>query len=231
MLPDDTLIKKMKNTASYAVNSLVIPNTLAKLTPTMNREGATEVLQDKLIVAGGAFASIIQNQKPNDIDIYLLDVSSFFIDIIEKAFRGPSDTFAEKKKTSPYINKLNPNILSVWDFTYVWNNKDVPIIPGDISEFCTQNVQIMITKYKTRKDVIDHFDFKHNCISWHKDKLYMSMDAYDSAKDKILKINNAANVSRKRTEKFLNRGYKSIMEINPVSRDFQHWSSSTSTIV
>jgi hypothetical protein len=162
-----------------------------------------------IIVAGGCFTSFLQEVKPKDIDIFVLDhepakimarsildptgpnvtlgvIGDPFLDINEK----------EKKAYIEAINhrrKNNANIEDVVDVT----------LNG-------QRCQFIFTKYKTREELMDHFDFVHTKVSYDtvEDKLYISKETFDAIIHKNLKIaNEERGVEQWRLEKFKRKGW------------------------
>jgi hypothetical protein len=70
--------------------------------------------------------------------------------------------------------------------------------------------QFIYTKYKTRKDLIDHFDMMHCCVSYDsaEDKLYISPAALEAIKTKTIRPNGSKIISQWRIDKMLKRGWK-----------------------
>jgi hypothetical protein len=76
--------------------------------------------------------------------------------------------------------------------------------------FKKTGVQYITTKYKTREELVKHFDFKHCCVSYDfsKDKLYITREVYDLIKAKKLVQNSNRIPAEWRFEKFKERGWK-----------------------
>jgi hypothetical protein len=76
-------------------------------------------------------------------------------------------------------------------------------------------IQYINTKYKTREELIKHFDFKHCCVSYDplNDKLFITREVYDLIKAKKLVQNNDTAPAYWRYEKFWQRGWKSDIAI------------------
>jgi hypothetical protein len=70
--------------------------------------------------------------------------------------------------------------------------------------------QYITTKYKTREELINHFDFRHCCVSYDfaTDKLYITREVYDLIKSKRLVQNGIRRPALWRYEKFHHRGWK-----------------------
>ena len=157
--------------------------------------------RDRFVVAGGCFTSILHNKDVNDYDLFLLGYdddlmkeSSFVkqLDDVEQIHRGRFITIDH----SDY--KMNPNILK----TYLDNQT---------------RIQYIFTKYKTRKELVDHFDFVHCCISYDlgEDKLYITKETYDMNVTQKLKKNPTTDrINPRRITKFENKGWTRYYEAN-----------------
>ena len=149
---------------------------------------------DRFVVAGGCFTSILLGGKVNDYDLFLLNYDEYFLknshlvkqlDEVENKEPGRFYTFDHANYTK------NPNILK----TYLDSHS---------------RIQYIFTKYKTRKELVDHFDFVHCSISYDlgEDKLYLTREIYDVNMLKKLKVSKTAPfVSQDRIEKFKRRGF------------------------
>jgi hypothetical protein len=76
--------------------------------------------------------------------------------------------------------------------------------------FKDSKMQYITTKYKTREELVQHFDFKHCCVSYDivADKLFITRETYDLIKSKTLVPNAGGRVPAPwRYEKFLERGW------------------------
>ena len=153
--------------------------------PSINKVLGVELIKmDGIIIAGGMFTSLITHHKIKDIDVFLLAnpvLKGFVEDRIGKSFvKGDSD----------YLG--NPMIEDV----YVEKGSNVPI-------------QFIFTKYRTREELIKHFDYKHCCISYDvlAQKLFVSPYNYACAKQKKLIVNNLTNIKPYREDKFLRKGF------------------------
>ena len=70
--------------------------------------------------------------------------------------------------------------------------------------------QFITVDYRTRKELIDDFDFAHTAISYDmaKDTLYMNEKTYHCIKNKILmKHTESSVIKQHRLEKFRNEGW------------------------
>lgn len=132
------------------------------------------------IIAGGFFSSIYWNEQPKDIDFFFLD----------------------KQKQSLIQNIDN---IKKHNVEYLKN----PMIENVVSVNGTKN-QFIYTKYKTRKELIDHFDMMHCCVSYDssEDKLYISPAALHAIKTKTIIPNGNKKIAQWRIDKMIQRGWK-----------------------
>lgn len=72
--------------------------------------------------------------------------------------------------------------------------------------------QFVYTKYKTRKELIDHFDMIHCCVSYDsvENKLYISPAALEAIRTKTIRPNGSKNISEWRIDKMKARGWNTI---------------------
>jgi hypothetical protein len=68
--------------------------------------------------------------------------------------------------------------------------------------------QYIFTSYKTRRELLESFDYLHCCVSFEDDKLHINRGIYDAVRDKKLVVNNKAYQRAARRGKFLARGFK-----------------------
>jgi hypothetical protein len=153
---------------------------------------------NRIVVAGGYFASAINDEIINDIDLFLLrDFHNK--GIIEKDIWNVKNT------------PVASHMFTVGDMSYMKNNK----IKGTLQEH-KNKIQYIITEYDTREELVSHFDFKHCCVSYdyHRDKLYITRETFDLIKQKRL-VPNPTAVKRPeswRYDKFWNKGWKSEIQ-------------------
>lgn len=136
------------------------------------------------IIAGGFFASIFWNQEPRDIDIFYLD--------------GDGEDF--------HIPKEN---ISLKEGEYLKN----PMIT-QVASFSVTKRQFIFTKYKTRRELVDHFDMLHCCVSYDvkEDRLYISPASLDAIKHKAIKPNGKNKIKDWRLDKMMKRGWTMVPE-------------------
>jgi hypothetical protein len=144
-----------------------------------------------VIVAGGCFASMINNEEIKDIDVFILD---------NENNRSAIHDMINLAKLSN-----NPN-AKVGNNEYMANEK----IEATITYYSTK-IQFIVTRYKTREELINHFDFNHCCVSYDytSDKLFLSRKTFDAIKSKTLIPNSNRYPEKWRYEKFWKRGWKS----------------------
>lgn len=146
-----------------------------------------------VIVAGGCFASMINNEEIKDIDVFILDNEQ------------------NRSAVSVMINLAN---LSRNPNAKIGNNEymDDKKIEATITYYSSK-IQFIVTQYKTRQELINNFDFQHCCVSYDytSDKLFLSRETFDAIKSKTLIRNDKKYGFPKkwRYEKFWRRGWKS----------------------
>lgn len=132
-----------------------------------------------VVLAGGWLVNRLQKTNPKDVDFFVL-----------------ANDHNERYITSDFKRVDNPNYNSgsLKKITAVYNNS-------------TTNVQVIFTTYKTRKELIDEFDFEHCKVSYHGGLLHMNRRTYDAIKNKKLIPSKTHPPSQKRIDRFLERGY------------------------
>lgn len=143
-----------------------------------------------MFVTGGAIASLLQGEDPNDYDVYCknpMDLSSF-VNILTRDFTGNIADVNEK-----YREFVGKNGKMITENAITMNNK-ISFITVTIGE---------------PQQVRWSFDYTH-CLPYYEigqNKLYISRLQYDACVSKILDVNNPAAVKSYRESKFLERGY------------------------
>ena len=133
------------------------------------------------VITGDVFVSLLHNTTIQDLDVFVLNVDSTTVSLFDK------EPHYEKKESSGYNN--NSSILAVY------NEKN-------------SNQQIIMTTYKTRKELLEDFDFIHCMISYHRDNLYITRQMYDAIMHKKLIPNKPKEDIRSyRINKYLERGF------------------------
>ena len=141
-----------------------------------------------IVIAGGCWASAIQGETIKDIDIFVLDRDEYgqnISDIRNQMFI----LFPTLKHRDEKLYRIvNPNIIDVWTTA-------------------DKKVQVIYTKHKTRKDLIEDFDYLHCRASYWGGKFYITREIFDAIIKKKLILKNEKNFQEWRRDKFLNRGY------------------------
>lgn len=178
-------------------------------------ERAIPFKYDKMVIAGGCFASLLNQEPINDIDIFLLDddinrdlaqgmAKSYEVDqpVMIQTSGSSANTISGYISLSP---KKNNNHVRIGNSNYMDNDKIERTI-----FFKDSRMQYITTKYKTREELINHFDFKHCCVSYDiaTDKLYITREVYDLIKSKKLVQNSDRIPATWRFNKFQDRGWK-----------------------
>lgn len=146
---------------------------------------------DSIVIAGGCFTSILNDEDPKDIDIFVLDnlaAMKLAHLILLDGDRPDSDSQYDKA-----ASKLNANIVNVV-------NKTINGV----------KYQWIFTRYKTRQELINHFDFVHTKVSYDPvtDKLYLSPVTYHAIMNKELIKNGKNIIAVWRFDKFTKKGWK-----------------------
>jgi hypothetical protein len=149
--------------------------------------------RDRMVIAGGCFISMITGDPIKDYDVFLLD---------DDHNRKVAEYMANKYRERDDVRIGGSN--------YMDNNQIEQTIFFQKSKF-----QYITTKYKTREELIDHFDFKHCRVSYDlmTEKLFISREVFDLIKSKTLEHNTDKPPAYWRYEKFWQRGWKSEIAI------------------
>jgi hypothetical protein len=148
---------------------------------------------EKVVVAGGCFASFLNKELPHDIDIFILDDA----------------------KTKQYIKEYvdarildKPGLFKIGSTDYMKNDK-IEFTAFDMNH----KNQFVTTSYTTRAELIAHFDMVHCCVSYtpYNDKLYITRDVFDTIKNTQIRSNQSGImelVAPWRIEKMEQLGWK-----------------------
>lgn len=148
-------------------------------------------IMDRMVYAGGAFASILLKESPYDIDLYIMDTQDNDYEIFQKYSDVNSFTINKKHKSSDVYKNVNPHIHSVWKMDR--NNVKYDII---------------FTNYKAPDEIISDFDYVHSKVWFYNGKLSLSGSTYKSIMDMKLVPASSKEVDPKRRQKFIDRGWK-----------------------
>lgn len=151
-----------------------------------------------VVVAGGCFASRLQQEKVKDIDIFVL---------------GNSSPVEENRMHEAIRQKMKISFKNIKDNTldYVRDNDAVSEVWTDTNS----RIQFVFTHHQTRADLIKDFDYIHCMTSYYLRRLYITRQIYDAAVNKHLIVNNNKNVAEWRRNKFIQRGYKDMAKFVP----------------
>ena len=165
-----------------------------------------------IVIAGGFFTSVLQNNKFKDIDIFVLNNDVGGYNVLTQGFKEQSD-----KMNNPQPHPSVPLTIfdepkeAEWSRSEMMSYMHNPNIVDVINNNKTQ-AQYILTKYQTREELLDHFDYKHCKVSYapSEDKLYISRETFDCIKTKTLKWNNKQDNNPNqiyRKNGFLNKGW------------------------
>jgi len=162
--------------------------------------------ESEFYVAGGVFTSLLHGEQIKDIDLFVVNdhMRLFKQPVIESMPRLEQNALAVKfnidRWSTEYLN--NPNIHSTLHISAIAPRSDTLRQRNDINLVCTS--------YKTREELMDHFDFLHCKVSYDikENKLFCSKETYDAIINKRLIVANKTKKPKpERIEKFLKRGF------------------------
>lgn len=146
---------------------------------------------NKVYLSGGAIASLFQNEKPKDWDLYFEDDST-------QSIFHEHLTSSSIKEYIEDVNEKYQEYLGV-DGKMITSNS-ITMKGGDSFIICMNGKP---------KDVKQKFDYLH-CTP-HYDimnmKLYISHKQYQAIVNKKLIVNNKSSITKHRKIKFIERGY------------------------
>jgi hypothetical protein len=146
--------------------------------------------RDRMVIAGGCFASMIIGEQVKDYDVFLLDDdhNTKIMEYMETKWRDREDV---RIGSSGYMN--NDRIKKTMFFEQ-------------------SKCQYILTNFKTREELIEHFDFKHCRVSYDlmTEKLYITRETMDAIINKTLIPNTDKTPASWRYDKFYNRGWKDV---------------------
>lgn len=167
---------------------------------------STRLLEEaEAFIAGGMIESVFHGQIPRDIDIFVLDINDSYRRAAEFINDLISSKGFEDLKSDPYTKKtMRPWIHNVFTLKDV-RTDNVPRV----------TLQIIFTKLETREEVIQTFDYLHATPSYEigKDKLNITVEAYNAITSKTLVVNNRENCTEEREKKMLDRGWRKESDV------------------
>lgn len=179
------------------------------------------------IIAGGIFPSLYHNQHVRDIDVFILNDQSVVEKISHRFLLSPNWTvdslsgdieYAVKQRNGDeYLRALgNDKLRGV--ITLTPSVTKGRVVSKSIYAGAGIQVQYILTRYKTREELIEHFDFAHCQMNYHDGKLYVSPRTFYAIKNKEL-INNHDKIQPWRIEKYKSKGYSYTDEQSTVSQN------------
>lgn len=143
-------------------------------------------------VSGGAIASILQKEVPNDIDLYFVSAknANFF-----KTF------FANPQNRIKYSVVTSSHSRDSYDGPHIFVSSNAATLASKI--------QLIYSNHGIPKHVTQIFDLLH-CTSWYSpslDKLYINHRIFEVIKNKQMIQNTKKSVLPKRIAKFKKRKY------------------------
>lgn len=146
-----------------------------------------------VVLAGGCFTSWYHGQRPKDYDVFILK---------NKHHSKLIDHFNA-------LCRVSPKRFQSTDMEYIRAHNHTAKITNVFIDNDTK-VQYILTEYETRKDLIDHFDAEHCCVSYEveTDKIFVSPLALDCIENKRLMPHKQSEIAAWRESKFKARGFK-----------------------
>jgi hypothetical protein len=145
--------------------------------------------RDRMVIAGGCFASMITGGPIKDYDVFLLD--------------DDHNRSIMEYMISKYGDRDD---VRVGGSNYMDNDKIEHTIFFKKSKF-----QYITTKYKTREELVEHFDFKHCRVSYDlmTEKLFITRETMDLILKMELDPSRPDDLPKPwRYEKFRERGWR-----------------------
>ena len=170
------------------------------------------VFRKSVVLAGGVYTSWHHMEKIKDIDVFILDdgydaaILNYLKSQVGKIFNSFNNA-PEYKRDNPHIND-------------VYNAETVifKAIPNALK------YQFIFTKYKTREELISHFDYLHCTPNYHNGNFFVRKDAYDAIRDKKLIVHNEKNQVEWRRTKFISRGFTPMIKLVRTQKSNDWWS-------
>lgn len=189
-------------TLSESDNILITKTAIKKLIQDkyILRGQSSPTLDNDIVIAGGFFATMLKLDPYNDIDVFILNNNRVMYDhLTYKNDHDPAGDVWEIRNDKKYMNG-NPHVLGVT------TNKNT-------------KVQYILTDHKSRKELLEDFDFVHCTASYvpFEDKLYITREAYDCIVKKELRHNKPGRIPAEwRREKFEKRGWMYQVHVDDI---------------
>lgn len=167
-----------------------------------------------IVLAGGVYISWHHKENIKDIDVFILQ-DGHEASILYYLKSKVGSIFSTGIENTPDYKRDNPNIEDVYNAKSILSHAQY---------------QFIFTKYKTREELINHFDFLHCTPNYYNGNLYVRRDAFDAIRDKKLIVHNKDNQVEWRKNKFLT--HRGFTEVSPkTDTEFVPWSNYTKKIL
>jgi hypothetical protein len=141
------------------------------------------------VLSGGCFASLFHNEKVNDFDLYLKNISMIVeLNNLLKEYKGLNKELVEEAYADVFVDGKLTTIKAV--------------------TLDNRLQYITMVDFQTAKQ---NMDYVHCTVSYDpsKDTLWLSELQFDCIQNKKLVANNLTSITAKRGEKFRSRGWVS----------------------
>lgn len=155
------------------------------------------VYRKSVVLAGGVYTSWHHLEKIKDIDVFILN-DGYDVEILYYLGSQVGKIFTSFNN-APEYKRDNPHINDVYN--------------AETIIFNALKYQFIFTKYKTREELISHFDYLHCTPNYHNGNLFIRKDAYDAIRDKKLIVHNEKNQVEWRRNKFISRGFTPMIKL------------------
>lgn len=190
------------------VKALFINDVYTNLVKKCRATGQIEPSLHNIVIAGGVFPSLLLKENINDLDVFVLNatdqntisVKAYLQDLVFFDADSFKDSDSYDKKGS--VSVLNANIIRTLSATRACSDDD--------DAYLGLKIQFVLTKYKTREELMAHFDFEHCKVNYtpFNDKLYITPKTYHAIINKQLIIASVTAPQSYRIKKFEDRGWK-----------------------
>jgi hypothetical protein len=142
-----------------------------------------------MVVAGGCFTSWLWDEKPKDIDIFVLG--------------DPTSPGTQEQVHRNNRSFINANFANVEDKTDTYRRDNEKVL----EVYDSKPYQFIFTTHESRKALVEDFDFKHCMVSMWRHQLYITRSTYKAIFNKELIPQNTKRIAQWREEKFLAKGF------------------------
>lgn len=160
-----------------------------------------------LVLAGGCFSSIFHEEIVRDYDVFVLKTEkSVLYDVGNRLLNHLHQVSADDLRNKENFEEAK---IRFGNSSYLNNSNNGGKITNTIFNRQTK-IQYIFTEYKTREELIDHFDCEHACVSLdlETETLYISRDTYDCINAKTIKKHKNNTILDWRKQKFAERRWK-----------------------